>query len=71
MWCVRQINCHSADTFFNPRNRNFRIPRADWICPNTGSTMGFLAAYSKLPVAELSFCVRVPTRLTLIPGHSP
>ena len=29
--CVKQISCHSADTFSSPRNRNVRIPRADLI----------------------------------------
>ena len=29
--CVKQISCHSADTFSSPRNRNLRIPRADLI----------------------------------------
>ena len=38
LW-VKQISCHSADTFSRPRNRNLRIPRADLIMPNTGSTM--------------------------------
>ena len=33
------LSCHSADTFSRPRNRNLRIPRADLIMPNTGSTM--------------------------------
>jgi hypothetical protein len=54
--CVKQINCHSADTFSKPRNRNLRIPRADLIWPNTGSTMCLRAAYRALPVAERSFC---------------
>ena len=27
LW-VKQISCHSADTFSRPRNRNLRIPRA-------------------------------------------
>ena len=30
LW-VKQISCHSADTFSSPRNRNLRIPRADLI----------------------------------------
>jgi hypothetical protein len=30
LW-VKQISCHSADTFSSPRNRNVRIPRADLI----------------------------------------
>ena len=38
LW-VKHISCHSADTFSRPRNRNLRIPRADLIMPNTGSTM--------------------------------
>ena len=42
--CVKQISCHSADTFSSPRNRNLRIPRADLIWPNTGSTMCLRAA---------------------------
>ena len=42
--CVRQINCHSAETFSNPRMRNPRMPRADLIWPNTGSTIRFRAA---------------------------
>src|SRR5260370_38911306 len=42
--CVKQISCHSADTFANPRNRNLRIPRAALIWPNTGSTMCLRAA---------------------------
>src|SRR5271154_4273440 len=50
--CVKQINCHSADTFSSPRNRNLRTPRADLIWPNTGSTMCLRAAYKALPVAE-------------------
>src|SRR5208282_2141897 len=54
--CVKQINCHSADTFARPRNRNLRIPRADLIWPNTGSTMCLRAAYKALPVAERSLC---------------
>jgi hypothetical protein len=29
--CVKQISCHSADTFSSPRNKNLRIPRADLI----------------------------------------
>ena len=33
LW-VKQISCHSADTFSRPRNRNLRIPRADLIMPN-------------------------------------
>jgi hypothetical protein len=43
LW-VRQISCHSADTFSMPRKRNLRIPRADFVMPNTGSTMCFRAA---------------------------
>ena len=43
LW-VKQISCHSADTFSRPRNRNLRIPRADLIMPNTGSTMCLRAA---------------------------
>ena len=43
LW-VKQISCHSADTFSRPRNRNLRIPRADLIMPNTGSTMCLCAA---------------------------
>src|SRR5436190_18928064 len=43
-WWVKQISCHSADTFSSPRNRNLRIPRADLIIPNTGSTICFRAA---------------------------
>ena len=42
--CVKQISCHSADTFSKPRNRNLRMPRADLIWPNTGSTMCLRAA---------------------------
>src|SRR5208337_3996823 len=30
LW-VKQISCHSADTFSSPRNKNLRIPRADLI----------------------------------------
>ena len=30
LW-VKQISCHSADTFSSPRNKNWRIPRADLI----------------------------------------
>src|SRR3954453_7310718 len=54
LW-VKQISCHSADTFSSPRNRNLRIPRADLIMPNTGSTICFRAAYRALPVAVRSF----------------
>ena len=43
LW-VKHISCHSADTFSRPRNRNLRIPRADLIMPNTGSTMCLCAA---------------------------
>src|SRR5271165_4887706 len=43
LW-VKHISCHSADTFSRPRNRNLRIPRADLIMPNTGSTMCLRAA---------------------------
>src|ERR1700677_4669056 len=54
--CVKQINCHSADTFSRPRNRNLRIPRADLIWPNTGSTMCLRAAYKARPFGERSLC---------------
>src|SRR6478672_8487696 len=54
--CVRQISCHSADTFSKPRKRNLRIPRADLIMPKTGSTICLRSAYSALPSAERSFC---------------
>src|SRR4051812_14919469 len=54
--CVRQINCHSAETFSSPRKRNLRIPRADLIIPKTGSTICLRAAYSALPGAERSLC---------------
>ena len=53
LW-VKQISCHSADTFSRPRKRNLRIPRADLIMPNTGSTICLRAAYRALPVAERS-----------------
>ena len=42
--CVRQISCHSAATFSNPRNRNPRMPRTPLIWPKTGSTIRFRAA---------------------------
>jgi hypothetical protein len=42
--CVKQISCHSAETFSKPRSRNVRMPRADLIWPNTGSTMCLRAA---------------------------
>src|SRR3954451_9990899 len=54
--CVRQISCHSAETFSRPRRRNLRIPRADLIMPKTGSTLCFRAAYNAFPTAEWSLC---------------
>src|SRR6516225_6661096 len=53
--CVRQISCHSAETFSRPRKRNLRIPRADLVIPNTGSTMCLRAAYSAWPAGKRSF----------------
>ena len=50
LW-VKQISCHSADTFSSPRNRNLRIPRADLVMPNTGSTICFRAAVVAAAVA--------------------
>ena len=43
LW-VKQISCHSAETFSKPLRRNWRMPRADLIWPNTGSTICFRAA---------------------------
>jgi hypothetical protein len=43
LW-VRQISCHSAETFSKPRSRNPRMPRAPLIWPKTGSTICFRAA---------------------------
>jgi hypothetical protein len=36
LWAVQTI-AHSARTFWKPRSRNWRNPRACLICPNTGS----------------------------------
>src|SRR4051794_12994191 len=51
---VRQISCHSAETFSRPRRRNRRMPRADLIRPKTGSTICLRAAYRALPGVERS-----------------
>src|SRR3954466_1167258 len=70
--CVRQISCHSAETFSRPRKRNLRIPRADLIMPKTGSTICLRAAYSALPGAARSlarlFSLTLPSRTVAGPA---
>ena len=48
--------CHSADTFSRPRNRNLRIPPADLIMPNTGSTMCLCAPRRELYQSPYAVC---------------